>query len=58
MAADSTSTGTELVAGRIQRGDSATIERMDEPRAGTYWRLLQAVTGKEGSSQKTEKIVR
>lgn len=51
MAADSTSTGTELVAGRIQRGDSATIERMDEPRAGTYWRLLQAVTGKENRKQ-------
>jgi hypothetical protein len=28
MAADSSSTGTELVVGRIERGGSAMIERM------------------------------
>lgn len=49
--APSTDTGTELVIGRVERGTSVTIERMDEPRPGTYWRLMQAVTGQENGKQ-------
>ncbi|UXF74610.1 hypothetical protein K7574_21185 (plasmid) [Stenotrophomonas maltophilia] len=51
MAAKSPSPGNDLVIRRVERGTSATFERLDEPRPGTYWRLLQSVTGHECGKQ-------
>lgn len=51
MAADSPIPGNDLVIRRVERAASATFERLEEPRPGTYWRLLQAVTGQESDKQ-------
>jgi hypothetical protein len=51
MAADSPTHSNDLVIRRVERGTSTTVERLGEPRPGTYWRLLQAVTGQENDKQ-------
>ncbi|MEQ7884127.1 hypothetical protein [Xanthomonas hortorum] len=51
MVADTPIPANELVIRRVERGASATFERLGEPRPGTYWRLLQAVTGQENDKQ-------
>ncbi|WP_108168465.1 hypothetical protein [Xanthomonas campestris] len=40
-----------LVVSAVEHGESSRFERFDAPRPGTYWRLLQDVTGEEDGKQ-------
>ncbi|WP_372364220.1 hypothetical protein ACCQ07_22180 (plasmid) [Xanthomonas sp. NCPPB 3583] len=40
-----------LVVSAVEHGESSRFERLDAPRPGTYWRLLQDVTGDEDGKQ-------